>query len=82
MTINALNSGARVFMADVEDALCPTWANVIEAQTTLQDAVRGTLAFDSPEGKAYRLGRRRRSCWCGRVAGTSSSRTCSSTARR
>jgi malate synthase len=56
MTINALNSGARMFMADIEDALSPTWANVIEAQTTLQDAVRGTLAYDSPEGKSYRLG--------------------------
>ena len=55
MMINALNSGARVFMADLEDALSPTWANVVGGQAALADAVRGTLAFDSPEGKAYRL---------------------------
>ena len=56
MMINALNSGARVFMADLEDALSPTWANVVGGQAALIDAVRGTLAFDSPEGKIYRLG--------------------------
>ena len=56
MMINALNSGARVFMADLEDALSPTWANVIGGQAALADAVRGTLAFTSPEGKSYRLG--------------------------
>ena len=55
MMINALNSGARVFMADLEDALSPTWANVIGGQAALQDAVRRTLTFQSPEGKAYRL---------------------------
>jgi malate synthase len=55
MMINALNSGARVFMADLEDALSPTWANVIAGQAALMDAVRGTLTFDSPEGKSYRL---------------------------
>jgi malate synthase len=55
MTINALNSGARCFMADFEDALSPTWVNVIAGQAAVRDAVRGTLAFDSPEGKAYRL---------------------------
>jgi malate synthase len=49
MMINALNSGARVFMADLEDALSPTWANVIGGQAALMDAVRGTLAFESPE---------------------------------
>ena len=58
MMINALNSGARVFMADLEDALSPTWANVVGGQAALQDAVRGTLAFTSDEGKAYRLGER------------------------
>jgi malate synthase len=58
MMINALNSGARVFMADLEDALSPTWANVVGGQAALMDAVRGTLAFDSPEGKAYRVGDR------------------------
>ena len=55
MMINALNSGARVFMADLEDSLSPTWANVIGAQAALADAVRRTLTFESPEGKAYRL---------------------------
>ena len=46
MLINALNSGARVFMADLEDALSPTWANVIEGQAAIADATRGTLTFD------------------------------------
>ncbi|MGK2850984.1 MAG: malate synthase A [Candidatus Limnocylindrales bacterium] len=56
MMINALNSGAKVFMADLEDALSPTWANVVGGQAALMDAVRGTLTFESPEGKAYRVG--------------------------
>ena len=55
MMINALNSGARVFMADLEDALSPTWENIVTGQAALIDAVRGTLAFESPEGKSYRL---------------------------
>ena len=55
MMINALNSGASVFMADLEDALSPTWANVVDGQGALMDAVRRTLAFTSPEGKQYRL---------------------------
>ncbi len=55
MLINALNSGARVFMADIEDALSPTWANVLGAQTTVLDAVRGEVDFTSPEGKRYAL---------------------------
>jgi malate synthase len=55
MIINALNSGARVFMADFEDALSPTWGNVVGGQAALIDAVRRRLAFDSPEGKSYRL---------------------------
>ncbi len=54
MMINALNSGARVFMADLEDALSPTWANVIGGQVAIADAVRRTLALDTAE-KAYRL---------------------------
>jgi malate synthase len=58
MMINALNSGARVFMADLEDSLSPTWQNVVGGQAALVDAVRGTLSFDSPEGKAYRLNER------------------------
>jgi malate synthase len=55
MTINALNSGAKVFMADFEDALSPTWANVVGGQAAMQEAVRRTLQFRSPEGKEYRL---------------------------
>jgi malate synthase len=55
MMINALNSGASVFMADFEDALSPTWENVIVGQANLVDAVRRELAFESAEGKAYRL---------------------------
>ncbi|HXI46805.1 MAG TPA: malate synthase A [Candidatus Acidoferrales bacterium] len=58
MAINALNSGARAFMADFEDALSPTWDNLLTGQAAVRDAVRGTLAFTSPEGKAYRLGER------------------------
>jgi malate synthase len=58
MMINALNSGARVFMADFEDANSPTWENVVAGQANLQDAVRRTLAFTSPEGKPYRLNER------------------------
>jgi malate synthase len=55
MMINALNSGARAFMADLEDALSPTWANVVGGQAALIDAVRRELVFESPEGKSYRL---------------------------
>jgi len=58
MIINALNSGARAFMADFEDSLSPTWSNVVGGQAALREAVRGTLAFTSPEGKSYRLGDR------------------------
>jgi malate synthase len=58
MIINALNSGARVFMADCEDSLSPTWANIIGGQQNLYDAVRGTIELVSPEGKVYRLNRR------------------------
>jgi malate synthase len=58
MIINALNSGANVFMADFEDSLAPTWANVMTGHQALSEAVRGTLAFTSPEGKAYRLGQK------------------------
>ena len=56
MMINALNSGARVFMADFEDALSPPWANVIGGQVNCMDAVRRTLEYASPEGKRYTLG--------------------------
>jgi malate synthase len=55
MVINALNSGAKVFMADFEDANAPTWHNMVDGQINLRDAVRRTIEFQSPEGKAYRL---------------------------
>jgi malate synthase len=55
MVINALNSGASCFMADFEDALSPTWRNVIEGQDNLQKAIRRTLDFTSAEGKRYVL---------------------------
>ena len=58
MIINALNSGANIFMADFEDSLCPTWSNVIEGQVNLQSAVRRMLDFTSPEGKHYALNER------------------------
>ena len=55
MIINALNSGARVFMADCEDSLSPGWDNVVGGQLNLRDAVRRTIGFTSPEGRQYRL---------------------------
>jgi malate synthase len=55
MAINALNSGAKVWLADLEDANTPHWSNVIEGQAVLHDAHRGTLEFTSPEGKEYAL---------------------------
>jgi malate synthase len=53
MIINALNSGANVFMADFEDSNSPTWRNTIDGQFNLRDAVRGAISFTSPEGKRY-----------------------------
>jgi malate synthase len=58
MMINALNSGASVFMADFEDALSPTWENVVQGQANLMDAVRREIDFESPEGKRYTLNER------------------------
>jgi len=55
MIINALNSGASVFMADFEDSNSPTLLNNLEGQANLQDAIDGTITFVSPEGKRYRL---------------------------
>jgi malate synthase len=56
MVINALNSGANVFMADFEDANTPTWENLIEGHLNLRDAVRRTITFDDPEtGRHYSL---------------------------
>ena len=55
MIINALNSGANVFMADFEDSNSPTWQNNLEGQFNLRDAVEGTISYVSPEGKSYNL---------------------------
>ena len=55
MIINALNSGAKVFMADCEDSMTPTWDNVVQGQINLRDAVARRIEFTSPEGKAYKL---------------------------
>lgn len=55
MAINALNSGAKVWLADLEDAASPTWHNVVAGVRNLLDAARGTLAYTSPQGKAYAL---------------------------
>ncbi|MEN6540005.1 MAG: malate synthase A [Mizugakiibacter sp.] len=55
MIINALNSGAQVFMADFEDSTAPAWDNLVAGQLNLRDAVAGTIDYRSPEGKAYRL---------------------------
>jgi malate synthase len=55
MIINALNSGARVFMADFEDSMTPSWDNLVLGQIALRDAVARTITFTSPEGKEYRL---------------------------
>ncbi|MEO8830603.1 malate synthase A [Lapillicoccus sp.] len=55
MTINALNSGARVWLADMEDASTPHWHNVIGGQVNLCDAIRRTIAFTAPQGKSYAL---------------------------
>jgi malate synthase len=54
MVINALNSGASTFMADFEDANCPTWANMIEGQINLRDAIRRNISFEQG-GKQYKL---------------------------
>src|SRR6202051_424859 len=59
MVINALNSGAKVFMADFEDSNTPTWSNQIEGQANLMDAVRRSITFSDPiSGKNYKLNER------------------------
>lgn len=55
MIINALNSGAKVFMADFEDSLTPTWQNICDGQQNLYDAVRRTIRHTNPDGKEYKL---------------------------
>ena len=58
MMINALNSGARVFMADFEDANVPSWQNIIQGQLNLIDALERRIRFASPDGRVYRLNER------------------------
>src|SRR5579864_3339222 len=58
MIINALNSGASVFMADFEDSNSPTWQNNVEGLINLRDAINGSISFASPEGKQYKLNER------------------------
>jgi len=55
MMINALNSGADVFMADFEDANSPTWDNMIQGHLNLRDAIERTISFKNPDGKEYKL---------------------------
>ena len=55
MTINALNSGAKVWLADHEDANTPLWRNVVEGQLNLRDAIARKLEFTGPDGRSYRL---------------------------
>ena len=54
MIINALNSGAKVFMADFEDSLAPTWESIMDGQINLRDYANGTISYSSPEGKNYK----------------------------
>ncbi len=56
MTINALNSGATGFMADLEDSNAPTWRNMVEGQINLRDAANGTITYDGSDGRHYELG--------------------------
>jgi len=55
MVINALNSGAKTYMADFEDSHCPTWEATLEGQINMRDAVRGTISLEVPGGKSYKL---------------------------
>lgn len=55
MVINALNSGAKLFLADFEDATSPTWENIIEGQINLRDAINRTISFENQNGKKYKL---------------------------
>ncbi len=55
MIINALNSGAKCFMADFEDSAAPTWELMIQGHINLRDAIRRSISFTSPEGKEYKL---------------------------
>ena len=83
MVINALNSGASVFMADFEDSHSPTWTNLIEGQINLRDAIRRTIAFTAPERQDVPPERARRdAAGPARAAGTWTRSTSRSTASR
>ena len=58
MVINALNSGADVYMADFEDSHSPTWKGTLQGQVNLRDAIDRTIAYTGPDGREYRLGER------------------------
>ena len=71
MIVNALNSGASVFMADFEDANTPRWDNNLQGHINLRDAIRRRIDYVSPEGKAVQAQRQdSRRCSCVRAAGT------------
>ena len=55
MVINALNCGAKVFMADFEDANAPSWDNMVSGQINLRDAIDGSITFTNPDGRFYQL---------------------------
>ena len=83
MIVNALNCGASVYMADFEDATTPTWANLIEGQINLRDAIRCTIDFTDPDRRsATGSAPRWRRSWCGRAAGICPKPTSPSTASR
>src|SRR5215471_3480859 len=82
MMINALNSGADVFMADFEDSLSPSGRNVVDGQANCMDAVRRTIALTTPEGKSYRLDARVATLLVRPGAGTSRTSTSWSTSSR
>ena len=76
MVINALNSGAKVFMADFEDANTPSWDNIVQGQLNLRDAIRRGSTHVCPKASRTGSTRRRPCCSCGRAAGTCRRSTC------
>jgi hypothetical protein len=80
MIINALNSGADLYMADFEDSNTPNWDNQIQGQVNLIDAVRRRIEFLNPDGRTYRLNERIATLMVRRAAGTWKRSTCGSTA--
>ena len=75
MVINALNSGARGFMADFEDANSPTWSNMVGGQVNLADAVRGEIEHDGGRQASTSWAMTRRRCSCARAGCTCPSAT-------